>query len=127
MVLTRNGSTVATAARTGSQYILDLVATEATMAVADNVDPNLDLWHKRFSYIGVQGLRGLHGVVSDLEAPIKVPRGYNSDQCEPCIMAKQLRVVNRQKPEKSTEPLGRVFLDFWGLYSIPTLFRERYI
>ena len=66
-------------------------------------------------------------MVSDLEAPIKVPRGYNSDQCEPCIMAKQLRVVNRQKPEKSTEPLGRVFSDFWGLYSIPTLFGERYI
>jgi hypothetical protein len=42
-------------------------------------------------------------------------------------MAKQLRVVNRQKPEKSDKPLGRVFSDFWGLYSIPTLFGERYI
>ena len=43
MVLTRNSSTVATATRTGSQYILDSVATEATMAAADNRDPNLDL------------------------------------------------------------------------------------
>ena len=43
MVLTRNGSTVATAARTGSQYILNSVATEATMAAADNGDPDLDL------------------------------------------------------------------------------------
>ena len=43
MVLTRNGSTVATAARTGSQYILDLVAIEATMAAANNGDPDLDL------------------------------------------------------------------------------------
>ena len=112
MVLTRNGSTVATAARIGSQYILDSVTTEATMAAADGGDPDLDLWHRRFGHIGVQGLRGLYGAVSDLEAPIPVPRGHNSDQCEPCIMAKQLRVVNRQKPEKTDEPLGRVFSDF---------------
>jgi hypothetical protein len=43
MVLTRNGSTVAFAARIGSQYILDSVATEATMAAADRGVPNLDL------------------------------------------------------------------------------------
>ena len=43
MVLTRNGSTVATAARTGSQYILNSVATEATMAAANNGNPDLDL------------------------------------------------------------------------------------
>jgi transposase InsO family protein len=127
MVLTRNGFTVATAARIGSQYVLDSVATEATMAAAEGGDPDLDLWHRRFGHIGVQGLRGLYGAVSDLEAPITVPRGHNSDQCEPCIMAKQLRVVNRQKPEKTDEPLGRVFSDFWGPYSIPTLFGERYI
>lgn len=126
MVLTRDGSTVAHAARIGSQYILDSVATEATLAAAEG-DPDIDLWHKRFGHIGVQGLRGLHRVVSDLDVPISVPRGHNSDQCEPCIMAKQLRVVNRQKPEKSDEPLGRVFSDFWGPYSIPTLFGERYV
>jgi hypothetical protein len=127
MILTWNGSTVAFAARIGSQYVLDLVAIEATMAVAEGGDPDLDLWHRRFGHIGVQGLRGLYGAVSNLKAPITVLRGHNSDQCEPCIMAKQLRVVNRQKPEKSDEPLGRVFSDFWGLYSISTLFGERYI
>jgi hypothetical protein len=112
MILTRDGSIVANATRIGSLYILDSVATEATLAATEEESPNLDLWHRRFGHIGVQGLRGLYGAVSDLEAPISVPRGYNSDQCEPCIMAKQLRVVNRQKPEKSDVPLGRVFLDF---------------
>ena len=126
MVLTRDGSIIANATRVGSQYILDSVAIEATMAATER-DPDLDLWHRKFGHIGVQGLRGLHGVVSDLEAPISVPRGYNSDFCEPCIMAKQLRVVNRQKPDKTDEPLGRVFSDFWGPYSIPTIFGERYI
>jgi hypothetical protein len=43
MVLTRNGSTVAVAARIGLQYVLDSVATEATMAVAEGGDPDLDL------------------------------------------------------------------------------------
>ena len=58
------------------------------MAAAEGGDPDLDLWHRRFGHLGVQGLRGLHGAVSDLEAPITVPRGHNSDQCELCIMAK---------------------------------------
>ena len=74
--------------------------------------PGLDLIHRRFGYTGVQGLRGLHKVVTDLQEPIVIPRGYNSDRCEPCIMAKQLRVVNRQKPDKADKPLGRVFSDF---------------
>ena len=42
-------------------------------------DPDLDLWHRRFGHIGVQGLRGLYGVVSDPDVPISVLRGYNSD------------------------------------------------
>jgi hypothetical protein len=112
MVLTRNGSTVATAARIGSQYILDSVATEATLATNEDGDPDLDLWYRMFGHIGVQGLRGLHKVVSDLETPISVPRGHNSDECELCIIAKQLQIINRQNPEKSDIPLGRVFSDF---------------
>jgi hypothetical protein len=43
MILTQNGSTVAFAACISSQYVLDSVATEATMAVAKGGDPDLDL------------------------------------------------------------------------------------
>ena len=50
--------------------------------------PSLDLIHRRFGYTGVQGLRGLHKVVTDLQEPIVVPRGYNLDQCELGIMVK---------------------------------------
>src|SRR5579862_5767371 len=132
MILSRDGIVVANASRIGSQYIIDSVALEAAMALSDDDDvdgrdPNLDLWHQRFGHIGVQQLRGLKHVVSDLDNPIPIPRGYNSDYCEPCIMAKQLRVINRQAPEKVDTPLGRVFTDIWGPYSIPTLFGERYI
>lgn len=130
MILTQGEKTIAYAIRIGSQYILDSTAVEtaATIAADDDAhDPNLDLWHRRFGHIGVQGLRGLHNVVADLEHRISVPRGYNSDFCEPCTMAKQLRVVNRQGPKKVDVPLGRVFSDGWGPYSIPTLFGERYL
>jgi hypothetical protein len=66
--------------------------------------------HRRFGHIHVQGLRGLHKVVSDLSTPIlvdRLDRDYNT-----CTLAKQLRVVNRQSPEKATEPLERVFGDY---------------
>ena len=81
MVLTRNGSTVANALRISSQYILDLVATEAALEVDEEGvgSPDLDLLHRRFGHAGVQGLRGLHKVVTDLEEPIPIPRGYNLD------------------------------------------------
>ena len=49
------------------------------MAVAKGGDPDLDLWHRRFGHIGVQGLRGLYSVVSNLEVPILVLRGHNLD------------------------------------------------
>src|SRR5438270_12303063 len=128
MLLVQDGRNIANVSRIGSQYIIDSIALEAAMASSDDDrDPNLDLWHRRFGHIGVQQLRGLSHVVSDLENPISIPWGYNSDYCEPCIMAKQLRVINRQAPEKVDTPLGRVFSDVWGPYSIPTLFGERYI
>jgi hypothetical protein len=66
MTLTRDGSVIANVSRISSQYILDSVATEATLAATER-DPDLDLWHRTFDHIGVQGLRGLHSVVSDLE------------------------------------------------------------
>ena len=99
IVLTRNGITVANAGRIGLQYILDSVATEVLLAAAKDDkeeagSPDLNLLHKRFGHAGVQGLRGLHKVVTDLPEPITVLRSYNSDNCKPCIIAKQLQVVN---------------------------------
>ena len=86
-----------------------------------------DAWiggiHRRFGYIHVRGLRGLHKVVSDLDTPIPVDR--LNTECEICILAKKPRVINRQSPEKASQPLERVFGDYWGQYSIPTLFGER--
>jgi hypothetical protein len=94
MTLTKDSFVITNTSRVGSQYILDSVIIEATIAVTER-DPDLDLWYRNFRHIGVQGLRGLHSVVSDLEALISIPRGYNSDFCELCIITKQLRVINR--------------------------------
>jgi hypothetical protein len=44
--------------------------------------------HKRFSHIYVQGLKGLHKVVSDLSVLILVDK--LDKECNTCILAKQL-------------------------------------
>jgi hypothetical protein len=94
-----------------------------TIAIASNeVEWTNDIY-KRFGHIHIQGLRGLHKVVSDLSTLVPVDR--LDIECDTYTLAKQLRVVNRQSLEKADEPLGRVFGDYWGPYSIPTLFGER--
>jgi hypothetical protein len=79
-----------------------------TTAIADDEWAN-DI-HRRFSHIHVQGLRGLHKVVSDLSAPIPVNR--LDKECDTCTLAKQLWVINHQPLEKATKPLRRVFRDY---------------
>ena len=93
-----------------------------TTAITNDEEWTNDI-HRNFGHIYVRGLRGLHKVVSDLSTPIPVDR--LDSECEICILAKQPRVINRQSLEKADEPLGRVFGDYWGPYSIPTLFGER--
>jgi hypothetical protein len=41
--------------------------------------------------------------------------------CEPCIYSKQLQVVNRVAPRGASVPLGRVYSDVWGPYSVPSI------
>jgi hypothetical protein len=47
--------------------------------------------------------------------------------CEVCARTKKIRVVNRVAPERSVQPLARVFSDFWGPYRVPAITRERYM
>jgi hypothetical protein len=105
----------------------ETIATAQDESFMGDDTPASDKWtndiHRRFGHIHIRGLRGLHKVVSDLSALIPVDR--LDRECDTCTLAKQLRVVNGQPLEKATEPLERVFGDYWGSYSIPTLFGER--
>jgi hypothetical protein len=42
-------------------------------------------------------------------------------------LIKKVRVINRSSPERSVEPLARVFSDFWGLYYELTLISGVYM
>lgn len=122
IILTKDGRKIASGTRVGSQYILDSVGLE-TAAVASDEGRWMENIHQKFGHIHVRGLRGLHHVVRDLSTPIPVDQ--LSSVCEICILAKQPKIINRQSSEKAGEPLERVFGDYWGPYSIPTLFGER--
>jgi hypothetical protein len=47
--------------------------------------------------------------------------------CEVCALTKKVRVINRASPERSIEPLARVFSDFWGPYREPALTGDVYM
>jgi hypothetical protein len=47
--------------------------------------------------------------------------------CEVYALAKKVRVVNRVSPERSIQPLARVFSDFWGPYRVPAITGEKYM
>src|SRR5450756_72668 len=41
-------------------------------------------------------------------------------------MAKTVRIVNRESPEKVTGALQRLHTDIWGPYSVPSLYKSLY-
>jgi hypothetical protein len=120
MNLLREGKVIGRAPRIGRSYILDtvnrpMVALSAKSAPKSTID--WALWYRRFGHIGREKLLDLYKVVQDLEPLEEVPLGV----CEPCIFSKQLRIVNRVPPKRATVPLGRVYSDVWGPYSVPTI------
>ena len=83
--------------------------------------PNWALLHRRFGHASAHHFTGLHRVVDGLTDPIEEkPNELSDEPCEPCIMSKQVRVLNRNSPRPVTTKLGRVYIDIWGPYSIAT-------
>ena len=59
--------------------------------------------------------------------PQSIKQAKDQPVCEVCALTKKVRVINRSSPERSVEPLARVFSDFWGPYREPTLTGEVYM
>ena len=57
--------------------------------------------HRRLGHLSIQSLQGLHIATTGLEEPVPPL----AKPCEACIMAKKVRVVNRQSLEKAIVPL----------------------
>ena len=148
MIIKYQGCKVGVASRVGRSYVLDMPTERAMPAelttdhqegvtdsqgqvadrqrqVTDRQVSEYTRWHQRFGHLGPQLIEKVHTAVGGLPRPVTPAKDQTI--CEVCALTKKVRVINRSSPERSTEPLARVFSDFWGPYREPTLTGELYM
>jgi 5'-3' exoribonuclease 2 len=148
LVIKDHGRKVGVASRVGRSYILDMptesamparLATDRQEGVTDSQGEVTDhqeevtdrqasvyaRWHQRFGHLGPQLIEKVHKVVGDMPQHVRPIEGQPT--CEVCALTKKVRVINRASPERSIEPLARVFSDFWGPYREPALTGDVYM
>jgi 5'-3' exoribonuclease 2 len=148
LVIKDHGRKVGVASRVGRSYILDMptesampagLATDRQEGVTDSQGEVTDhqeevtdrqasvyaRWHQRFGHLGPQLIEKVHKVVGDMPQHVRPTEGQPT--CEVCALTKKVRVINRASPERSIEPLARVFSDFWGPYREPALTGDVYM
>ena len=126
LLIELQGVIVGEAYRLGRSYALNSAVQEeptAEVTLQATTDSSSRVWHRRLGHLSSQSLQRVHAVTSGVSEPIRELK----EACEACILTKTVRVVNRNTPERATEPLQRVHTDFWGPYSVPTLLGETYI
>lgn len=117
LILSLNGKTIGCASRVGRAYILNSrVPKEAEKAhTAQEVTP--ELLHRRLGHLSQNSVQGIDAVTTGLLGPVEPLTTH----CSGCTLAKAVTVINRARPERTTEVLGRVWLDWWGPFSVPSL------
>jgi hypothetical protein len=123
--LIRDGRTLATARRNGGTYVLELGNKNHPNEVPDEVafiaKADIITWdrlHARLAYVGDQFISNIPGTV---KAFIMPPKPTKKKACDPCQMSKQVRIISRTLLVLATLPLGRLYIDGWGPYSVPAL------
>jgi hypothetical protein len=116
------GRLLGEAERLGKAYTLKGVTVGPERALAASTDADARLLHRRLGHLSSGTLQHIQEVTTGLEGPIKALK----EPCEPCTLAKTVRVVNRKTPEQVTVPLARLHTDFWGPYSVPSLYGSLY-
>lgn len=117
LTLSLNGKVIGVAARVGRAYTLKTHLLEPETAYKASGGNNTELWHRRLAHLSYSSLRGIETVTTGLSGPV----GPMNDHCTACTMAKTVKVINRARPERTTEVLGRIWADWWGPFSIPSL------
>lgn len=134
----RGGERIGMGMRTGKSYPLEEVYPSAERVFKIREKPvatpnekqlsDLDykeLIHRRLGHIGRTRLTTLHSHVDGLR-PINLALPHNH-HCGTCPRTRLVRVINRKSPEKATRKLGRVHMDFGGLYYLESLGGFRYM
>jgi hypothetical protein len=89
---------------------------------ASIIDVEARMLHRRLRHLSLRSLKGLDAITTRLQGLIKPLK----EPCEPCILAKTVRVMNKEGPEHVIAPLTRLYTDFWGLYNVPSLYGSLY-
>jgi hypothetical protein len=120
--LIRDSRTLATARRNGGSYVLELGSKNHLNEVAFTAKADVITWdrlHARLAHIGDQFISNIPGVVEAFIMPPKPTKPRKA--CDPCQKSKQVRIISRIPPVPATKPLGRLYIDGWGPYSVPAL------
>ena len=134
LVIRHQGCTVGVASQIEDTFILDRPANSAfpVEKVTDrnrrelrSVRTEYNRWHHQFGHIGPQIIKKVHTVVDDIKQAVKPTKDQPNYKIY--ALTKKVRVVNRASPKRSTQPLARVFSDFWGPYNVPAITRKTYM
>ena len=124
LLIELQGVVVGEAYRLGRSYALNsAVQDEQTVEITLKATTENKAWHRRLGHLSSQSLQYMHTATTGMLEPIQELQ----EACEACILTKTVRVINRNTPERAIEILWRIYSDFWGPYSIPTLLGEIYI
>ena len=145
IILIRNDTPVATGTLRGRMYYLESASGQQALASQDGLtsptapavaapavaapnsarqSENSDIrpkevneylkWHARMGHAGpdrlLKTIQAVNGISKDIEV--------DKNKCVTCILSKMMRVVNRLPFLKTSNPLKRVFFDFWKKYRV---------
>jgi hypothetical protein len=121
--LIRDSKTLATAQRNGGSYVLELGNRNHQKETAFTAEDNVLTWellHARLAHVGDHFITPLPKITEGIPKLPKLPERPRK-ACDPCARSKQIRIISREKPVPSKAPLGRLYIDGWGPYSVPAL------
>ena len=107
------GQVIVQGRKDGRMFILDTndVGT-AMFAKGQNVESDINLWHKRIGHINYQRLQDLQSK----QVVFGLPKfnGQKAQICEACQLRKQHRLPLPNEPNPSRNKLDLIHLDVWG-------------
>jgi hypothetical protein len=89
-------------------YTLRGVNTGSERALVVVADSETRLVHRRLEHLSSESLHYIQEVTTGLQGPVKTLKVL----CEPCTLAKTVRVVNRESSKQVIVSLARLYIDF---------------
>ena len=88
---------------------------------------SFETWHARLGHAGSAQIRATAKAATGISISAEKADHTATTFCEPCVMAKQTRAHHPKVTTRVTNPLGRVYIDFWGPCRVTSIDGERYM